>query len=109
MDWACLAKHESGVVLRLRVTPNAARSQATGLLGDAGEGRLALRVKAPPVEGQANEAARRWAAQTFSLRPARVSLLRGSRSRRKDLLLEGLDPAEAAATLDRLLGGSEPA
>jgi uncharacterized protein (TIGR00251 family) len=105
MDWACLAKHEAGVVLKVRVTPNAARSRAAGLTPDAGGGwRLALRVQAPPVEGQANAAVRRWVAQTFALRVSRVSILRGPRSREKDLLLAGLDSARAAEVLDELLG-----
>jgi hypothetical protein len=110
MDWACLAKHESGVVLKVRVTPNASRSEAVGMTtGDSGAAagaRLIVRIQAPPVEGKANAAARRWAARAFGLRPSRVSLLRGEKAREKDLLLEGLELERAGAALGRMLGDS---
>jgi uncharacterized protein len=98
MDWVCLTTHGQGVTLHLRVTPNASRTVAGGLKQD----RLSLRIKAPPVEGKANEAVRRWAAGTFGLRLSQVQLLRGARSRQKDLLLAGLSLEEAARTLDQL-------
>jgi uncharacterized protein YggU (UPF0235/DUF167 family) len=104
MERACLSQHPSGTVLRLRATPNAARSAATGLVPGSGGGlRLAVRVQAPPVEGQANEAVRHWAAEAFGLRPSKVGILRGERSREKDLLLEGIDPEQAGAILDAML------
>ena len=97
-------------MLKVRVTPNAARSQARGLVVDgAGEKRLALRVQAPPVEGQANEAVRRWAAETFDIRASRVRLVRGERGREKTILLAGLELAQAAGVLDRLLGEQDAA
>jgi uncharacterized protein YggU (UPF0235/DUF167 family) len=104
MDWACLAIHPDGVILRTRLTPNASRSEAIGLVPDAAGGqRLALRVRAPAVEGQANEAARRWIAQAFGLRPSVTRLARGERSRQKDFLLVGLTLEAAEAALERLL------
>jgi uncharacterized protein YggU (UPF0235/DUF167 family) len=104
MDWACLAKHPEGVILKTRLTPNASRSEATGLTPDAAGGqRLALRVRAPAVEGKANEAARRWIAQAFDLRPSMTRLARGERSRQKDFLLVGASMEAVAAMLARLL------
>jgi len=99
MEWACLTAHAQGVVLRVRVTPNAARTAAEGLRQD----RLALRLKAPPVEGKANAEACRWAAKTFKIRVSGVSVLRGERAREKDLLLEGLAEGAARQILDELL------
>lgn len=100
MDWACLKAHQDGVVLLVRVSPNAAKTTAEGLRQD----RLSLRVKAPPVEGKANEAVCAWVGKAFGLRPSRVRLLRGDKSREKDLLLEGLPPEAAARTLDAMIG-----
>lgn len=99
MGWVCLTAHGAGVVLRIRATPNAAQTTAEGLRQD----RLSLRVKAPPVEGKANDEVRKWAAKTFALRASHVSLLRGEHAREKDLLLEGVTPEQAGQVLDRLL------
>lgn len=99
MEWPCLSAQGDGVVLRLRASPNAARTTAEGLRQE----RLALRVKAPPVEGKANEAVRDWAAEAFGIRSSRITLLRGERGREKDLLLEGLSLPQANQVLDGLL------
>ena len=100
MDRGCLHEHENGTILRLWVSPNAPRTQAEGRRED----RLVVRLKAPPVEGKANRAIRAWACAAFGLRASQVSILRGEKSRRKDVLLEGvaLDRAE------RVLGGLGP-
>lgn len=102
MEWVCLSAHPQGVALRLRVSPKAARTAAGGLRLD----RLSLRVKAPPVEGQANEETRRWAAKAFNTRPSRVRILRGEHARDKDLLLEGVSLEEAGRILAGMLSGN---
>lgn len=63
----------------VRVIPNAARSAVEELPG----GELLVRVPAPPVEGRANEAARRVLAEHFGVPVSQVQLLSGARSRRK--------------------------
>ena len=100
MEWDCLNAHAGGVVLRVRVSPNAAKTAAEGLRLD----RLSLRVKAPPVEGKANEEVRKWTGKAFAIRASRVSVLRGEHAREKDLLLEGITLEHAAQVLTTLLG-----
>ncbi len=63
----------------VRVIPNAAHSAVEELPG----GELLVRVPAPPVEGRANEAARKVLAEHFGVPVSRVQLLSGARSRRK--------------------------
>lgn len=96
---ACFREHEEGVVLHVRVSPNAAKTKPEGLRED----RLALRVKAPPVEGKANKEVLRWAAAAFGLRKSSVCLLRGEHAREKDLLLAGLDREKAEERLKTLI------
>lgn len=98
MSLECLSPHAEGCVLRLRVTPGARKTAAEGVM----EGRLRLRVQAPPVEGKANVAAAAWAARTFGIRPSAVALLKGEKSRQKDLLLAGISTDAAATTLQTL-------
>ena len=63
----------------LRVHPRAARERVE-LLGD---GTLAVWVRAPAVEGRANEAVCALLAARLKLRPRQVVLVRGERSRQK--------------------------
>jgi len=91
----------SGVVdLRVRLTPRAARPKVE-LLDD---GSLAVRVSAPPVDGQANAALVKAVAKALGLAPSRVALVRGERSREKTLRIAGLDAGEIRARLGADLG-----
>lgn len=63
---------------------------------------LRVKVHAPPVEGRANLALRKWIAKKFDLRPARVTILRGKKSGHKVLLLEGITLDSAGRSLDNL-------
>jgi uncharacterized protein len=94
-EWPCLAVHPDGVVLSLKVSPNASRTQARGIW----QNRLRLRVQAPPVEGKANEAIRDWAARFFGVRRQDVSIARGERSSEKVLLIRGTSLISARAAL----------
>jgi uncharacterized protein len=95
VDWSCLAAHPEGVTLSLKVSPNASRTQAGGLWLN----RLRLRVQAPPVEGKANAAVVRWAADTFGVRTQDVELIQGSRGGEKVLLIRGITLAAAGSAL----------
>jgi uncharacterized protein len=86
------------VLLRVRLTPRAAREQVT--LQD--DGSLAVRVCAPPVDGRANTALERAVSGALGVAPSRVSLVRGARGRDKTLRVEGLDDA----AVRRLLSGN---
>lgn len=94
MDWVCASDHAEGVLLRVRVAPRAGRTRLEGIR----DGRLLLRVQAPPVEGQANRATARALAELLGVRPGRLRLLRGQKAREKDWLVEGaaLDAVRAA-------------
>ena len=96
--WPCLSAHQDGVTLRLKVSPNAAKTEAGGL----SQNRLRLRVQTPPVEGAANRSMKKWASKVFSIRPRRVLILRGEKSSEKIILMSGTTLAEAACALDRL-------
>jgi uncharacterized protein (TIGR00251 family) len=69
------------VVLVLHVQPGAKRTEVAGRHGDA----LRVRLAAPPVEGQANEALRRFLADAFGVPLRAVTLERGERSRAKQV------------------------
>lgn len=82
----------------LRAQPGARRFEAAGVV----DGRLKLKVAAPPVEGKANEALQRWVATVLELRIRDVELVSGQTGRNKRLRIR-CDLPEAEI-VRRLLG-----
>ena len=62
-------------------------------------------VAAPPVDGAANEEARRVIASCFGVRRRDVRLVIGVASRTKHFEVDGVDEAAIEARLDEILAG----
>ncbi|MDP3851137.1 MAG: DUF167 domain-containing protein [Luteolibacter sp.] len=72
------------MLLRIRATPNARRSEVIGWDDDPLTGRVfKVRIAAPPVEGKANEALAAFLAKTLGLPKSKVVLEKGESSRIK--------------------------
>lgn len=84
------------LLLELRVIP---RSRHTALAGTR-QGRLLLRLQAPPVDGKANAAIERWFADLFGVGREAVTIEAGTRNRDKRLRIER--PERLPAELIRL-------
>ena len=69
------------VSFRVHLQPKASRE---GILGEA-DGILKLRVTAPPVDGQANEACLRLLAKTLKLPVSHLRIAAGHHSRTKTI------------------------
>jgi len=91
-----LAPHADGTLLALLVSPRSARTRFDGV-DDRGVPRL--RVAAPPVDGAANRATVGFLAAALGLPRSKVRLFSGATSRRKRVLLVGIDAARAEALL----------
>ncbi|MFN8151900.1 MAG: DUF167 domain-containing protein [Solirubrobacterales bacterium] len=83
--------------LEIRVIP---RSSREGIDGER-DGRVLVRVNAPPVDGKANAAVVRVLAKALGVPKGRVSVIRGERSRDKVVAIEGLAASELLARLSR--------
>ncbi|MDE1999236.1 MAG: DUF167 domain-containing protein [Burkholderiales bacterium] len=88
LEWPCLRQVNAGkatehLTLDVSVSPNAKKTEAVGWH----DGALRIRLQAPPVDGAANEALRRWIADQIGTPMANVLLERGQSSRRKQLAL----------------------
>lgn len=103
--WPCMRTETSGkgrqaitrIILDISVSPNAPRTEVTGWH----DGALRLRLAAPPVDGAANDALRKWLAQQLGLPQSQVELLRGQTSRRKQWALSA-DEASVCRWLNSL-------
>lgn len=73
--------------LPVRVTPRSSRNAVVG----EREGVIAIRLKAPPVDGAANAALLAFVADLAAVPKRSVQLVRGQSSRHKWIAVEGLD------------------
>jgi uncharacterized protein (TIGR00251 family) len=84
-----------GVRIRVQVQPRASRSEVVGRHGDA----LRVRLAAPPVDGEANDALVRLVAKVLGVPVAAVTVASGRSSRRKTVRANGVDADAAARAL----------
>jgi uncharacterized protein len=81
--------------LALRVQPRSRRNEIVGERA----GALLVRVTAPPVDGEANEAVRRLVAKRLGVPAGRVAVVRGESSRDKLVEVAGIDDDELRRAL----------
>jgi uncharacterized protein len=87
----------TGVEIDIRVIP---RSGRTGLAGSR-DGRLLVRVSAPPVEGAANDALIGLIAEVLEVSRRAVRIVAGERSRQKRIAVDGVRVETAESLLTR--------
>ena len=100
--WVCRDAAGGAWLLQLYVQPGARTSQSCG----EHDGRLKLKIAAPPVDNRANGVLRSWLAARLGVPDSAVRLLHGQTSRRKTLAVGGLDPDGIAAALARLINNN---
>ncbi len=76
-------------------------------VGGTHAGALAVRVRARAIDGAANDAVVLAVSSAFGVTRASVVVLRGHRSRRKFIEVEG-EPSHLAETLAALLASAAP-
>jgi hypothetical protein len=82
------ARRDRGdLLLELRIQPRASDSAFAGRFGE----RVRVRLKAPPVDGRANEALVEFLAREFGVPKAAVTIERGHGSRDKRVRLSGVE------------------
>ncbi|MDQ3793277.1 MAG: DUF167 domain-containing protein [Actinomycetota bacterium] len=101
MSRGSVAATKGGTLLNLRVSPGA---KSAGIEGPYGESEIKVRVAAPPVDGKANAEVERLLAELLGVARSDISVIRGSSSRDKTLLVHSLEPAEVRSALDSHLG-----
>ena len=84
-----------GVVIGVKVVPNASRPQIVGLLGEA----LKIKVAQPPEGGRANRAVEALLAEACGLPVGSVKVIAGETQARKRVLLVGATAEKIAGCL----------
>ena len=86
---------QSMAELTVRLQPRARRTEVVG----ERDGKIVIRVTAPPVDGKANEALCRLIAKRAGVAPSRVTIVRGHGAREKVVRVDGVEPAALRAAL----------
>lgn len=81
-----VSESKDGIVFQVRVVPRSSRSEVAGIQGDS----LKVRLKAPPVEGRANEECIRFLAGLLGVKKDRVRIVSGLKSKTKTIAVSGL-------------------
>lgn len=93
------ADEQTSCVLAVVVVPRASRSEIIGWH----EERLKVRLKAPPVDGEANAELIRVLAKLLGVGKNALTLQSGQTAKRKLLRIDGLDQAALRRRIDELL------
>lgn len=81
-----ISEKNGSVTFKVRVQPRASRTELAG----EHDGALKLRLGAPPVDGKANEACRRFLADLLDVRLNAVEIVNGESSRDKRIRVRGV-------------------
>jgi uncharacterized protein len=88
----------SGAAIAVKVTPRAKKNEITGVMDD---GTVKIKLTAPPVEGQANQALVKFLADFFKIPQTNVEIVAGQSSHDKLVAISGLDPQ---AVQEKIMG-----
>jgi uncharacterized protein len=92
---------KGGAAFAVHVIPRASKNEIAGLEGE----QIKIRLTAPPVEGEANEALVAFLAEALDVPKKRIEIVGGETSRHKLIAVLGMLPAE----LEEKLLGKKPA
>jgi len=84
-----------GISLLVSASPRASRTEVAGVV----EGRLRVRIAAPPVEGAANGELVRFLARSLGVPRSAVTVTAGATGRQKTVLVRGVTEAAARGLL----------
>lgn len=77
---------ENCFIIALYCQPGAKNTEVQG----EHNGRLKIRLAAPPIEGKANEALIQWLSKTLEIKRSQIELLAGDLSRLKRVKIAGI-------------------
>ena len=89
------AKPAKAAAVLVHVVPRASRTEVVGRHGDA----IKIRIKAPPVDGAANQELTRFLAKHFGVPRSAVQLLSGASGRNKRVAITGMGADQVTDSL----------
>lgn len=77
---------ETPITITVQVQPRSSRDEIVGIH----EGRLKIRISAPPIDGKANERLTEVIAKAFGVSKSSVEIVKGHHSRVKTIKISGI-------------------
>lgn len=77
---------DDGIILRLRISPNASKNQFIFT-----DGMIKLKITAQPIENKANKAVVEYLSKLFKVPKTKITILKGDTSKEKTLLIKTTD------------------
>lgn len=99
----CLKKAENGIYLSVYAVVRSSRTEIV----DLHQEKCRIKVKAPPVDGEANSALTEALAKFFRIPKKSVILEKGHKGKSKVFFLAGLGLEEAESLLQAIFAGKE--
>lgn len=81
----------SGSAIAVRITPRSSRNEVAEILND---GTVKIRLTAPPVEGQANQALVKFLGEVLDVAPSNIEIVAGQTGRDKLVTILGMTAEE---------------
>ncbi len=100
-SFPCLTQNDKGTLIRIQAVPRASKTEIVDIHQD----RCRIRVKAPPVDGEANKELIAALAKIFKITKKMVILESGQRGKQKCFLLSGLTEDKTGEILAEVLSG----
>lgn len=94
---------DDAITFAVRVQPRASKSEVSGEL----DGALKIRLAAPPVDGEANEALIKLLSKLFDAPRTRITILSGLSSKNKIVRLSGMTVDKVERVLADALNQSQ--
>lgn len=92
---------ETSTTIAVRVTPRAKKNEIHQILDD---GRVKVRLTAPPVDGKANQSLIQLLADVIGINSSQIMIVSGRKRREKLVRIKGIAPATVQARLAAALG-----
>jgi len=97
---SCITRHPEGCQVRLWVQPGSKKNELAGMY----QGCLKVRLHAPPVDNKANQELTAYLAGILGLKPRRIQVMSGQRSRKKVVIIQMDGQLDIARIQEILLG-----
>ena len=91
----CTKQTEEGTLLFVVVIPRSSKTEIVDIVQD----RCKIKVKAPPVDGEANKAIIKALSKLFKISKSSVILKSGQTGKQKSFLLKGIDQNKACSII----------
>lgn len=85
-------------VLKVKLTPRSSRNEVVGFMKD---GTLKLKLTAPPVEGQANQAVKKFLAGILNIPNGKIEIISGKTSHNKLISIVGIKQEDVNSLLQK--------